>query len=71
MNKTKIHAIIGGFHLFKATNTVIDKTIKELQRIAPDNIYPCHCTGSKATSKIIDLFGNQCKPIHTGDNIIL
>jgi 7,8-dihydropterin-6-yl-methyl-4-(beta-D-ribofuranosyl)aminobenzene 5'-phosphate synthase len=71
MNKTKIHAIIGGFHLFNAANTVIDKTIKELQRIAPDHLYPCHCTGSKATSKIIDLFGNQCKPVHTGDTIEL
>ena len=49
----------------------IDATIKELQKISPDTIYPCHCTGSKATSTIKELFCNQCKPIHTGDGILL
>ena len=54
----KIHAVMGGFHLpsdngiYKET---IEPTLKELQKVNLDFIIPCHCTGWKATNKIIDL----------------
>ena len=54
----KIYAVIGGFHLpadrgiYEET---IDSTLKELQKANPEYIVPCHCTGWKATNKIIDL----------------
>jgi len=54
----KIHAIIGGFHLPAdggIFEEAIDSTLKELQKIDPEYIVPCHCTGWKATNKIVDL----------------
>jgi 7,8-dihydropterin-6-yl-methyl-4-(beta-D-ribofuranosyl)aminobenzene 5'-phosphate synthase len=54
----KIYALIGGFHLpadggiYEET---IDSTLEELQKADPEYIVPCHCTGWKATNKIIDL----------------
>jgi len=45
----KVHAIIGGFHLGNApADAVLNPTIEELKKIAPDYIIPCHCTGRTA-----------------------
>jgi 7,8-dihydropterin-6-yl-methyl-4-(beta-D-ribofuranosyl)aminobenzene 5'-phosphate synthase len=54
----KIYAIIGGFHLPAdggIYEEAIDPTLTELQKADPEYIVPCHCTGWKATNKIIDL----------------
>ena len=53
----RIHAIIGGFHLpaddgiFEAA---IGPSLKEFQKAQPDYLVPCHCTGWKATNRIIE-----------------
>jgi 7,8-dihydropterin-6-yl-methyl-4-(beta-D-ribofuranosyl)aminobenzene 5'-phosphate synthase len=42
----KVHAVIGGFHLAgKEYENRIDQTVKELKRITPKLLVPCHCTG--------------------------
>jgi 7,8-dihydropterin-6-yl-methyl-4-(beta-D-ribofuranosyl)aminobenzene 5'-phosphate synthase len=54
----KIYAVIGGFHLPAdggIYEEAIDPTLKELQKADPEYIVPCHCTGWKATNKIIDI----------------
>jgi 7,8-dihydropterin-6-yl-methyl-4-(beta-D-ribofuranosyl)aminobenzene 5'-phosphate synthase len=53
----EVYAVIGGFHLPAdggIFEEAIDSTLKELQKIDPEYIIPCHCTGWKATNKIID-----------------
>src|SRR5918999_2646538 len=53
----KIYAIIGGFHLPAdggIYEKAIDPTLKELQKADPEYIVPCHCTGWKATNRIIE-----------------
>lgn len=53
----KIHAIIGGFHLPAdggIYEAAIEPTLKELQKANPDYLVPCHCTGWKATNRIIE-----------------
>jgi len=54
--------VVGGFHL-PADGGVfegaIDPTLKELQKIDCNYIIPCHCTGWKATAKIIDLMPDK------------
>jgi 7,8-dihydropterin-6-yl-methyl-4-(beta-D-ribofuranosyl)aminobenzene 5'-phosphate synthase len=44
----KVHAIIGGFHLVNAKPDIIEKTVSDIQQIAPDYIAPTHCTGFEA-----------------------
>jgi 7,8-dihydropterin-6-yl-methyl-4-(beta-D-ribofuranosyl)aminobenzene 5'-phosphate synthase len=66
MNEEKLFALIGGFHLSGVSDTIIQKTIDELVKIAPHHIYPCHCTGSKAVTEIKKVFGEKCQPLHTG-----
>jgi 7,8-dihydropterin-6-yl-methyl-4-(beta-D-ribofuranosyl)aminobenzene 5'-phosphate synthase len=58
----KIHAIIGGFHLPAdggIYEEAIDPTIKEIQNADPEYVIPCHCTGWKATNRIIDLMQDK------------
>lgn len=51
----KICCVIGGFHLSgQDYEASIPLTIAELTRVDPQYIVPCHCTGWKATNKIID-----------------
>ncbi|MFZ5643288.1 MAG: MBL fold metallo-hydrolase [Bacillota bacterium] len=50
----KIHAILGGFHLSGAPSEKIEKTVKELVRVNPEQIVPMHCTGYQAGKLISD-----------------
>ena len=55
----KIYAVIGGFHLPAdggIYEQAIEPTIQELEKSDPDYIVPCHCTGWKATNRIIETF---------------
>jgi 7,8-dihydropterin-6-yl-methyl-4-(beta-D-ribofuranosyl)aminobenzene 5'-phosphate synthase len=62
----KIHAVIGGFHLPAGGiyDEAIEPTIKEMEKVNPNYIIPCHCTGWKATNRIIESFPE--KFIQTG-----
>jgi 7,8-dihydropterin-6-yl-methyl-4-(beta-D-ribofuranosyl)aminobenzene 5'-phosphate synthase len=41
----KVHAILGGFHLFPADDDYVRQTVAELQAIQPDVLIPMHCSG--------------------------
>jgi 7,8-dihydropterin-6-yl-methyl-4-(beta-D-ribofuranosyl)aminobenzene 5'-phosphate synthase len=45
-NVSKLHAVIGGFHLSPAPLDYIDHTVDELEKLAPDVVLPMHCTGA-------------------------
>lgn len=45
----KVHAVMGGFHLAGPLfEPIIEATTEAMQKIDPDYIIPCHCTGRKA-----------------------
>jgi 7,8-dihydropterin-6-yl-methyl-4-(beta-D-ribofuranosyl)aminobenzene 5'-phosphate synthase len=44
---TKLHAVLGGFHLGPAPNDYVEHTVNELARLDPDLVIPMHCTGGK------------------------
>ncbi len=48
-NVSKVHAVIGGFHLSGPLfDPIIDVTVEALAAIAPDVVVPAHCTGLRA-----------------------
>jgi 7,8-dihydropterin-6-yl-methyl-4-(beta-D-ribofuranosyl)aminobenzene 5'-phosphate synthase len=57
----KIFAVLGGFHLTggKMYDDAFEPTIKELEKANPKYIVPCHCTGWKATNRIIQEMPEQ------------
>jgi 7,8-dihydropterin-6-yl-methyl-4-(beta-D-ribofuranosyl)aminobenzene 5'-phosphate synthase len=53
----KVYAVIGGFHLPAdggIYEAAIEPTLYHLQKADPKYVVPCHCTGLKATNKIIE-----------------
>ena len=67
----RVYAVLGGFHLINADDKKIQATVDELKKFSPAIIGPCHCTGKKASKMIAEVFGAQCRPLHTGDIINL
>ena len=47
----KVYAVIGGFHLARATEEEIAKTIAYVKREKPTFVAPSHCTGFQAISR--------------------
>ena len=41
----KVHAVLGGFHLFPANAEYLKQAIEELKAINPDVVIPMHCSG--------------------------
>ncbi|WP_440945119.1 MBL fold metallo-hydrolase [Methanosarcina sp. T3] len=51
----KVHAVLGGFHLTgRLFDPIIQPTIDEMKRIAPDYVVPMHCTGWKAINRFAE-----------------
>ena len=42
---TKVHAILGGFHLMPLSADYASDTVRELARFEPDCLIPMHCSG--------------------------
>ena len=51
----RVFAVVGGFHLTGGGiyENAIEPTLRELKKINPEYLVPCHCTGWKATNRII------------------
>jgi 7,8-dihydropterin-6-yl-methyl-4-(beta-D-ribofuranosyl)aminobenzene 5'-phosphate synthase len=44
---SKLHAVLGGFHLGPAPVDYVEHTVAELKRLDPDVVVPMHCSGAK------------------------
>ena len=69
----EVYAVIGGFHLGfpEVPESMIGKTIEELKKINPKVIIPQHCTGFKATAKIMETFPGQYVQSSVGMKVML
>jgi len=50
-NIDRIYAVIGGFHLARASDDEIKQTIEYIRSIEPSLVIPSHCTGFRAISR--------------------
>jgi 7,8-dihydropterin-6-yl-methyl-4-(beta-D-ribofuranosyl)aminobenzene 5'-phosphate synthase len=50
----RVFAIIGGFHLARAADNIIQRTISELDMFKPQIISPAHCSGFKTTMQLAE-----------------
>ena len=58
--RTRVHAVIGGMHLLRASAQRIEATAAALVEFGVRAIAPCHCTGFEATSYFRHRFGERC-----------
>lgn len=42
---SRIHTVLGGFHLLNASRDRVDQTIRALASLGLERLVPCHCTG--------------------------
>ncbi len=63
---SRIVAVIGGLHLFRATAERIKATTENLRAFDVELIAPCHCTGFEATGAFLAQFGNRVVALRAG-----
>lgn len=62
----KVHALIGGTHLVKASEERMNQTVKALQEEEVDIIAPAHCTHFDNIVKLKTIFGPKFIPAFCG-----
>jgi 7,8-dihydropterin-6-yl-methyl-4-(beta-D-ribofuranosyl)aminobenzene 5'-phosphate synthase len=62
----KVHAVMGGFHLFPAGEEYLRQTVAEMQKLNPDVIIPMHCSGPGLVVILRDLLGDRLVTSTTG-----
>jgi 7,8-dihydropterin-6-yl-methyl-4-(beta-D-ribofuranosyl)aminobenzene 5'-phosphate synthase len=55
----KIFAILGGTHLDFASSAQVEETLKTLRRFQVEHVGVSHCTGLKASARLISEFGEK------------
>jgi 7,8-dihydropterin-6-yl-methyl-4-(beta-D-ribofuranosyl)aminobenzene 5'-phosphate synthase len=61
-----IRAVLGGMHLGSATPERLDWVLAQLDRIAPQQLMPMHCTGIRAMATLWNRFPQACRPCGAG-----
>jgi len=62
----KIHAVVGGTHLFRSDSDQINQSIVKLEELEVDQIGVSHCTGMPAAMALMNHFGNRFFFNHVG-----
>src|SRR5450432_1843482 len=62
----KVHAIVGGFHLFPADDAYLRQTVAELNVLQPDVVIPMHCSGPGLLTSLRALMPERLVPSTTG-----
>lgn len=66
----KIHAVVGGWHLAAAPDTVVRKTVDNLRQIDPDYFVPMHCTGFFTEALIDHVMPNRLVEPSSGTRVV-
>jgi len=64
--ESRLHAVLGGFHLAEASEVRLTRTMAALWELGPDLIVPCHCTGGAAVERLRQTFGARVVPGSAG-----
>jgi len=62
----KVHAVLGGFHLFPAADDYLKRTVAELKALDPDVVVPLHCSGPNFVNAMRDMLGDRLVTSTTG-----
>ena len=62
----KVHAVLGGFHLFPADDEYLRRTVAELKALNPDVVIPLHCSGPGFVTAMRELLGDRLVTSTTG-----
>ncbi|MEI6838920.1 MAG: MBL fold metallo-hydrolase [Alcaligenaceae bacterium] len=63
---TKVHAILGGFHLFPAADAYLTSTVEALKKFNPDVVIPLHCSGPGFVTAMQSILNDRLVTSTTG-----
>ncbi|MEW6033347.1 MAG: MBL fold metallo-hydrolase [Chloroflexota bacterium] len=66
-----IYAVVGGAHLFRASEERLERTVADLREMGIQKLALCHCTGFKALSRLAQEFGDGSLQNNAGTRIVL
>lgn len=66
IREAPIHAAVGGFHLFEASDATLEWTSQKLKEFSTANFLGAHCTGVEAVYRIRQLVGLDRKTCAVG-----
>lgn len=69
--ETKVHAIMGGFHLMPHSMDYIKETTQNLLKEGVEHVFPMHCSGNDFLDLAKQKFPNKAAAIYTGTKITL
>jgi len=69
MEVKPIHTVVGGTHLFRATEVQLELTIAELKALGIQRLGGSHCTGMPAAARLAQEFGQNFFFNNTGTRI--
>lgn len=67
----KVYALIGGLHLYKASEEEVMQLISDIRETGIEKIYTGHCTGERAMEILRRELGDTVEQIYTGMEIVL
>jgi 7,8-dihydropterin-6-yl-methyl-4-(beta-D-ribofuranosyl)aminobenzene 5'-phosphate synthase len=71
VGNSRIHALIGGLHLFDASKERLQNTVTGLEVFGVQVLAACHCTGFSAIAALQRHFGNKVAALYAGHSITL
>lgn len=66
----KVHAVLGGFHLFPADEQYVRRTVTELKALEPDVVIPMHCSGPGFTYALREIMPDRLLSSTTGTELL-
>ena len=63
---SKVHAVLGGFHLFPAPDEYVVRTVNALKAMNPDVVIPLHCSGPGMITAMRELLADRLVTSTTG-----
>ncbi len=66
----KVHMVVGGTHLVKASESQLDYTVGELKRLGVEKVGVSHCTGQASAAKLAAALGNGVFFYNNAGNIV-
>ncbi len=64
--ESRIRAVLGGFHLLRASEERLGFTVEALQRLEVARICPCHCSGEAEVAYLVSRLGDRVRPLVGG-----
>ena len=67
--RRRIHAVLGGMHLVRATPRRLEATVEALDRYRVQRVGPAHCTGLRATTYLWSRLPDRCVECSVGTTL--